>query len=61
MKKSQNQRSGVKKIVLRRETIARLTLGELGRARGGREDTLTSLVSCKETAPTCIRESDACL
>ena len=61
MKKSQNHGSGIKKVTLRRETIARLTVGELGRARGGRDDTLTSLVSCKETAPTCVQYSEECL
>jgi len=61
MKKSQDHGSGIKKITLHRETIARLTVDELERARGGREDTLTSLVSCKETTPTCIRDTDACL
>jgi hypothetical protein len=54
MKKIQGHGPHIKKITLRREIIARLTVGELGRARGGRDDTLTSLVSCKETAPTCV-------
>jgi hypothetical protein len=63
MKKSQDHGSHIKKIALRRETIARLTVGDLGRARGGKvdTDTATSLVSCKETAPTCVRDTDACV
>jgi hypothetical protein len=51
----------IKKITLHRETIAGLTFAHLERARGGNRNQDTSLVSCKETEPTCIQESDACL
>jgi len=57
MKRIQGHGPHIKKITLRGEIIARLTVGELGGARGGRDDTttiITSLVSCKETAPTCV-------
>jgi hypothetical protein len=47
----------IKRITLRRETIARLTFGQLELARGGAGGDAGAptslLVSCKETAPTC--------
>jgi len=62
MKKNQKLgRRAIKKITLHRETIARLTFAQLERARGGNRNQDTSLVSCKETEPTCLRDSDACL
>jgi hypothetical protein len=52
----------IKKITLHRETIARLTFTQLERARGGERNQDTSYnVSCKETATTCLRESDECV
>jgi hypothetical protein len=50
----------IKKITLHRETIATLTFAHLERARGGNRNQDTSLVSCKETEPTCLRDSDVC-
>ena len=55
MKRIQGHGPHIKKITLRGEIIARLTVGELGRARGGRQDLDTSLVSCVETSPTCVK------
>jgi hypothetical protein len=47
----------IKRITLQRETIARLTFGQLDLARGGAggggKDT-SFLVSCIETNPTCV-------
>ena len=54
MKKIRNDASrAVSKVMLRRETIAALTVGHLGQARGGDEGTAaggdTSFVSCLNT------------
>jgi hypothetical protein len=55
MKKSQDHGPRNKKITLNREIIARLTVSELERARGGHQDPdPTSLASCQETNPVCV-------
>jgi hypothetical protein len=63
MKKNGNQRTRtIKRITLYRETIARLTFGQLDRVGGGKGDPPeTSLASCQVTITTCLQESDACL
>jgi hypothetical protein len=63
MKKNGDQGTRtIKRITLHRETIARLTFGQLDRVAGGKGDPPeTSLASCQETVSTCLQESDACV